>query len=113
MFGLGPTELLVIFVLALLVLGPEKIPTAAAQLGKAIRNFRKVSQDLRDQVDEDGQLGRSFTDLHSALRGDVSILEPKSLNPAAAAPLSGPPIQATEMANGLMESQSKQTADHG
>lgn len=71
MFGLGPTELLVICVVALLVLGPQRLPEAAAQLGKAIRSFRRTTRELQDQVDQGGQLTRSFTDLQSALRGDL------------------------------------------
>lgn len=71
MFGLGPTELLVIAVIALLVLGPQRIPQAASQLGKAIRSFRRSTQELRDQVDEGGHLSQSLADLQSALRGDI------------------------------------------
>ncbi|HNN93714.1 MAG TPA: twin-arginine translocase TatA/TatE family subunit, partial [Pseudomonadota bacterium] len=46
MFGLGPTELIVILVLALLVLGPQRIPEAASSLGKAIRSFRRATREL-------------------------------------------------------------------
>ena len=49
MFGLGMGELLVILVIALLVLGPKKLPDVATTLGKAIRQFRKATQDLTDQ----------------------------------------------------------------
>lgn len=70
MFGLGPTELIVIAVLAILVLGPNKIPAAASQLGKAIRSFRRATHDLQDQIDQDGQLGKSISDIQSALHGD-------------------------------------------
>lgn len=81
MFGLGPTELLVICVVALLVLGPQRLPEAAAQLGKAIRSFRRTTRELQDQVDQGGQLTRSFADLQSALRGDVPSQAPPPLIP--------------------------------
>ncbi len=88
MFGLGPTELIIIFVLALVVLGPERIPSAAAQLGKMIRNFRKATYDLRSQVDVDGNLQRSLTDLHSAIRGEpILVAEEVPAKAAPAAPL--------------------------
>lgn len=74
MFGLGTTELLVIVFLALLVLGPERIPKVASQIGKAIRSFRRAAQDLKDQIDEEGEIGQSLADLHSALRGDPPAL---------------------------------------
>ena len=79
MFGLGATELVVIIVLAILVLGPQRLPMAAAQLGKTIRNLRKASHDLQDQIDQDGNLSRSVADLRSALHGDPSRPLPSSL----------------------------------
>lgn len=50
MFGLGIGELIVIGIVALLVLGPEKLPEAARSLGKALHQFRRAGQDLRDEV---------------------------------------------------------------
>jgi sec-independent protein translocase protein TatB len=70
MFGLGPTELIVILVLALLVLGPKRIPEAASTLGKAIRGFRRATKELKDQIDIDDEVRRPFEDLRSALRDE-------------------------------------------
>ena len=70
MFGLGPTELIVILVLALLVLGPQRIPEAASSLGKAIRSFRRATRELKDQIDLDDDVRRPFEDLRSALRDE-------------------------------------------
>ena len=50
MFGLGFQELLVIFVLALLVLGPAKLPGLARSLGKSLAEFRRASNDLRRSI---------------------------------------------------------------
>lgn len=47
MFGIGSTELLVIFVVALIVLGPKSIPQIAKTLGKAMGEFKKVSTDFQ------------------------------------------------------------------
>lgn len=49
MFGLGFGEIMIILVLALLLLGPQRLPDAAKQLGKAMRDFRKATDDVRDQ----------------------------------------------------------------
>ncbi len=76
MFGLGPTELIVILVLALLVLGPQRIPEAASSLGKAIRGFRRATRELRDQIDIDDDVRRPFEDLRSALRDEPPPLPP-------------------------------------
>ena len=50
MFGLGFTEILVILVVALLVFGPDKLPELARNLGKALTEFRRASNDLRRSV---------------------------------------------------------------
>lgn len=47
MFGIGSTELLVILVVALIVLGPKSIPQIAKTLGKAMAEFRRVSTDFQ------------------------------------------------------------------
>jgi len=48
--NVGPAELLMILVVALLVLGPKKLPEAARQLGKAMSEFRRVTSGLQDEV---------------------------------------------------------------
>lgn len=50
MFNLGPFELVAIFVVALLVFGPEKLPEMGKQVGKAIREFRKFQESMQGQV---------------------------------------------------------------
>ncbi len=47
MFGIGMTELMVIFVIGLLVLGPKRLPEMARSLGKSLAEFRRASTDLR------------------------------------------------------------------
>jgi TatA/E family protein of Tat protein translocase len=48
--SLGPAEILVIFVVALIVLGPNKLPEAGRQVGKAIAEVRKWSQGFQDEI---------------------------------------------------------------
>jgi Tat protein translocase TatB subunit len=47
MFGIGMTELLVILVIGLIVLGPKRLPELARSLGKGLAEFRRASTDLR------------------------------------------------------------------
>jgi TatA/E family protein of Tat protein translocase len=49
----GPLELVIILVIALLILGPGKLPDVGAALGKSIREFRKASADVQDAVKVD------------------------------------------------------------
>jgi sec-independent protein translocase protein TatA len=44
----GPLELVIILVIALLVLGPGKLPDVGSALGKSIREFRKASSDVQE-----------------------------------------------------------------
>jgi len=53
MFEVGFTELLVIFVLALVVLGPEKLPRLAAQVGRWIGRARAMAKQFRDQLEDE------------------------------------------------------------
>jgi Tat protein translocase TatB subunit len=47
MFGIGMTELIVIFAIGLIVLGPKRLPELARSLGRGIAEFRRASMDLR------------------------------------------------------------------
>ena len=46
--NIGPGELIIILVIALIVLGPGKLPDVAQSLGKSVREFRKAATDLSD-----------------------------------------------------------------
>jgi TatA/E family protein of Tat protein translocase len=79
----GPLELVIILVIALLILGPGKLPDVGAALGKSIREFRKASSDVQD-----------------AVKVDTSPLAPASAPaapaPAAPAPAVAAPVAAVE-----------------
>ena len=47
---IGAPELIIILVIALLILGPGKLPEVGASLGKTIREFRKASTDIQESV---------------------------------------------------------------
>jgi Tat protein translocase TatB subunit len=47
MFGIGMTELMVIFVIGLVVLGPKRLPEMARSLGRSLAEFRRASNDMR------------------------------------------------------------------
>lgn len=51
--NIGAPELIIILVIALLILGPGKLPDVGASLGKSIREFRKASSDVQDAVKVD------------------------------------------------------------
>jgi len=48
--NIGPLELIIILAIALLIIGPGKLPDVGAALGKSIREFRKASSDVQEAV---------------------------------------------------------------
>ena len=51
MFNVGPTEIIVILVLALLVFGPKKLPEIGKSLGQGLREIKKASRDVMSTLD--------------------------------------------------------------
>ena len=49
-FNVGPMELIIVLVIALLILGPGKLPEVGAAFGKTIREFRKASTDIQEST---------------------------------------------------------------
>ena len=76
MFGIGGSEILVILVVALLFLGPDKLPDAAKTISKGIRDLKKQSRALQEQIESDEKIGGAIRDLKSALRGDELPVRP-------------------------------------
>ena len=54
MLGIGMQEIIVILIVALIIIGPKKLPDLARALGRAIGEFRKAADDLRDNLDING-----------------------------------------------------------
>jgi Tat protein translocase TatB subunit len=62
-FGIGMTELLVILVVGLLVLGPKRLPELARSLGRGLAEFRRASNDMRREfLDVAEDVKRPFAD---------------------------------------------------
>jgi sec-independent protein translocase protein TatB len=70
MFGMGGSEILVILIVALIFLGPEKLPDAATKISKGIRELRRQTREVQQTIENDTEIGGAIRDLKSALRGD-------------------------------------------
>ncbi len=70
MFGIGMPEFLLIMAIALIVIGPKKLPDLAKALGKALGEFKKATSELKDSLEIDKPLSdvkRSFDNLNKDL----------------------------------------------
>lgn len=79
MFGIGSTELVVILVVALIILGPSKLPEIARSLGKALGEFRRVSTDVKRTIEMEAEQAEQKSKTEQAKKE----LYPESAGPAS------------------------------
>jgi sec-independent protein translocase protein TatB len=84
MFGIDFSEILVIFGIALVVLGPEKLPRLAATIGRWIGRARNMARQFRDQLEQEA----------NALNRDLELRERESAARKSAAAQPEPPAPA-------------------
>lgn len=56
MFGIGTGELIVILIVALIIIGPQKLPEIAKSLGKAMGEVKRATRDIQDELKFDDLL---------------------------------------------------------
>lgn len=115
MFGsLGVPELILIFMVILIVFGPRRIPEIGRTLGKALGEFRRATDDLKNTIDREVRLEelKKITPSFTAPFDTVSRTEPQpfsSPSPDAAAP--GDSTVADEAGSGQTEPEPPATTD--
>jgi sec-independent protein translocase protein TatA len=68
MGSLGMQEIIVIFVLALIIFGPRKLPEIGKSLGKGLQEFKKASNDLKRTWEEEVQLDKEKETMNTLLK---------------------------------------------
>ena len=56
MFGIGFPELLIILVIALIVIGPKRLPELAKALGRGMAEFKKAVEEVKSEIDVDTEI---------------------------------------------------------
>jgi sec-independent protein translocase protein TatB len=97
MFGIGMPELAVIFVVALIVLGPKRLPDVARALGKALAEFRRVTDEVNREFEQARNMIENEAREHETARRNAERLAalkaatpPKPAEPTAALPPATP-----------------------
>jgi sec-independent protein translocase protein TatB len=78
MFGIGMPELILILAIALIVIGPKKLPDLAKSLGRAMREFKKATNEFKEtlQIDEDlTDVKKAFDGLNKDIKDSASPKE--------------------------------------
>jgi len=82
MFGsIGMPELILIFIVALLVFGPKKLPELGKSLGKGLAEFKKASEDLKRTIEDEIEQGKN--EAEAVKKEVVGVPSPPSPSPVA------------------------------
>ena len=76
MFGIGMPEMLVILALALIVIGPKKLPDLAKSLGRAMREFKKATSEFKESIQLESELSdvkETFNDISADVKDAVDL----------------------------------------
>ena len=76
MFGIGMPEMLLILAIALIVIGPKKLPDLAKSLGRAMREFKKATNEFKETMHIDSELAevkKAFNDINDDVKGAVDL----------------------------------------
>lgn len=72
MFGIGMPEMILILAVALIVIGPKKLPDLAKSLGRAMGEFKKATSDLKDSMQIDSSDIKDVKDTFEDLKDDIN-----------------------------------------
>ena len=89
-FNIGPGELVLVLIIALIVVGPGKLPEVGAAIGKSLREFRRAASDVNDAgtVPPDASSGKSAP-AEAALPAPAPAEPPAARGSQEAAPVPG------------------------
>ncbi len=78
--SIGMPELIIIFVIALIIFGPKKLPDLGKSLGKSLAEFKRASNDLKNTLEEEVRLEEQRAAVEKE-KEKQKTAEPAALNP--------------------------------
>ena len=85
MFGIGMPEMILILAIALIVIGPKKLPDLAKSLGRAMREFKKATNEFKETMQIDSEMAdvkKAFDDINDEVTTAVEIIPAETDDPA-------------------------------
>lgn len=76
MFGIGMPEMLMILAIALIVIGPKKLPDLAKSLGRAMREFKRATNEFKETLAVDNEftdVKKAFDDINTDIKDAVDL----------------------------------------
>ena len=79
MFGIGMPEMILILAVALIVIGPKKLPDLAKSLGRALGEFKKATKDFKESMDIDDDfkelkdVKNAFHDINTDIKDTIDV----------------------------------------
>lgn len=84
MFGIGMPEMILILAIALIVIGPKKLPDLAKAVGKAMNEFKRATNEIRDSFEIDDDIAgvkKSFSGINDNVKNFVAAsIETEDMN---------------------------------
>src|SRR5215471_11980634 len=95
--NLGFPEMMFIFVLALILFGPKKLPEIGRQIGKGLAEFKRASREFQSQIEDEVRKLELEADLKNTIEPPISLSntvasEPPALTVGSSAPASEPAV---------------------